>query len=120
VDQVFINGLAVEAIIGVYDWERIAPQRLIVDLVMEWDMARAAADDDIRATLDYAAISQRVAEFAAASSYELVETFADRLARSIIEEFSVPWLRLRVTKPGAVPQALGGVGVVIERGLRLS
>ncbi|SDT27605.1 dihydroneopterin aldolase [Halopseudomonas xinjiangensis] len=119
-DQVFINGLSVDAVIGVYDWERIAPQRLIIDLDMGWDMARAAAEDDITATLDYAAISQRIAGFAAASSCALVETFADRLASAIICEFGVPWLRLRVTKPGAVPEALGGVGVLIERGARLS
>lgn len=116
-DQVFINGLSVEAVIGVYDWERTAPQRLIVDLEMGWDMRRAAADDDLSATLDYAAISQRIAGFAADSGFMLVETFADRLAAAIIEEFGVPWLRLRLTKPGAVPEALGGVGVLIERGV---
>jgi 7,8-dihydroneopterin aldolase/epimerase/oxygenase len=116
VDQVFINGLAVESVIGVYDWERVAPQRLIIDLEMGWDMHRAATDDDLSATLDYAAISQRIAAFASDSGFALVETFADRLAALIMTEFGVPWLRLRLTKPGAVPQARGGVGVLIERG----
>lgn len=117
-DQVFINGLTLEAIIGVYDWERIAPQRLILDLEMGWDIRAAAAADDLTRTLDYAQISQRIAEFARASQFQLVETFADRLAALIMQEFSVPWLRLRLTKPGAVPEALAGVGVLIERGSR--
>lgn len=117
-DQVFINGLTLEAVIGVYDWERIAPQRLILDLEMGWDIRHAAADDDLTRTLDYAQISQRIGEFAEASRFQLVETFADRLAALIMQEFQVPWLRLRLTKPGAVPEALGGVGVLIERGSR--
>lgn len=117
-DQVFINGLTLEAVIGVYDWERIAPQRLILDLEMGWDIRPAAADDDLTRTLDYAQISLRIGEFADASRFELVETFADRLAALIMSEFQVPWLRLRLTKPGAVPEALGGVGVLIERGSR--
>ena len=118
-DQVFINGLSIEAVIGVYDWERGAPQRLIVDLEMGWDLRRAAEHDDLAATLDYAAVSQRIAKFAAASDFALVERFAECLAAVIMEEFGVPWLRLRLTKPGAVPEALGGVGVLIERGSRL-
>lgn len=117
-DQVFIKGLAVDAVIGVYDWERTIRQRLVIDLDMGWDIAAAAAGDDLSATLDYAAVSQRVAAFVEESSFQLVEALAERLAQLILSEFNVPWLRLRVTKPGAVPAAAGGVGVLIERGVR--
>lgn len=116
-DQVFIKGLAVNAVIGVYDWERTIRQRLVIDLDMGWDIAAAAAGDDLSATLDYAAVSQRVTAFVEESSFQLVEALAERLAQLVLSEFSVPWLRLRVTKPGAVPAA-DGVGVLIERGVR--
>ncbi|MEH6389270.1 dihydroneopterin aldolase [Pseudomonas profundi] len=115
-DQIFINGLAVDAVIGVYDWERDIRQRLIVDLDMGWNIAPAAATDDLGATLNYAAVSQRITDYVSASSFGLVETLAERLAALIMQEFSVPWLRLRINKPGAVPGAAGGVGVLIERG----
>lgn len=117
-DQIFINGLAVDAVIGVYDWERNIRQPLIIDLDMGWDISAAASNDDLDATLNYAAVSQRIIQFVTASSFGLVETLAERLAELIIEEFGVPWLRLRINKPGAVPEAAGGVGVLIERGVR--
>ena len=55
--------------------------------------------------------------FAAAARFELVETFAERLAASLMQEFGIVWLRLRVTKPG-VNLGARGVGVEIERGCR--
>lgn len=117
-DQIFINGLAVDAVIGVYDWERDIRQRLIIDLDIGWDIAAAAANDDLDATLNYAEVSQRITDYVSTSSFGLVETLAERLAALIMQEFAVPWLRLRINKPGAVPAAAGGVGVLIERGAR--
>src|SRR5690606_10936001 len=116
VDQVFIRGLEVQAVIGAYDWERTIRQRLVLDLEMDWDIRPAAADDDLTLALDYAAVSQRVLDYVSASSFELVATLADRLATMSMEEFSVTGLRLVSTKPGAVTEAGSGVGVIIERG----
>lgn len=117
-DQVFVRGLEVETIIGVYDWERGIRQRLVFDLEMAWDISAAAAADDLRLTLDYAAVSQRLIEYVGSTSFELIETLAERVAELVLSEFQVPWLRLTLTKPGAVKEARGGVGVVIERGQR--
>ncbi|GAA6131329.1 dihydroneopterin aldolase [Halopseudomonas sabulinigri] len=116
-DQVFIKGLTTDAVIGVYDWERTLRQPLIFDLDMAWDIRPAAADEDLAATLNYAAISEYIINFVEASAFLLVETLAEQLAAQLRKEFHIPWLRLRVTKPTAVKQAAGGVGVVIERGV---
>lgn len=116
-DSVFIEQLAVETIIGVYDWERTMSQRLLLDLNMAWDIRQAARDDDLQHTLDYAAVSEHVMTFAGEHSFQLVETFAERLAAELMQTFGISWLRLKITKPGAVPQACG-VGVEIERGCR--
>jgi dihydroneopterin aldolase len=118
VDTVFINALEVDCVIGVYDWERQIRQRLIIDLTLGWDNRAPAAGDDLSLALDYASVSARVQAFAADSAFQLVETFAERLAATLLAEFGMPWLRLRITKPGAVPAARGGVGVEIERGCR--
>ncbi|NIC04598.1 dihydroneopterin aldolase [Billgrantia bachuensis] len=116
-DCVLIESLELETVIGVYDWERSIRQRLTLDLELATDIRPAAADDDLTKTLDYAAISQRIAGFADEHDFALVETFAERLAQLLMEEFGVPWLRLTLRKPGAVPAA-AAVGVRIERGKR--
>ncbi|MFQ3786063.1 dihydroneopterin aldolase [Halomonas sp. A29] len=116
-DRILIESLEFETVIGVYDWERTIRQRLTLDLELATDIRPAATDDDLTKTLDYAAISQRIARFADEHDFALVETFAERLAQLLIDEFGVPWLRLTLRKPGAVPAA-AAVGVRIERGTR--
>ncbi|HSX87009.1 MAG TPA: dihydroneopterin aldolase [Pseudomonas sp.] len=117
-DTVFIEGLEVDTVIGAYDWERTIRQCLRLDLALGWDNRPAAAGDDLSKALDYASVSTRIQAFASESQFILVETFAERLAELLMREFQIPWLRLKLTKPGAVPAASGGVGVEIERGCR--
>lgn len=112
---VYIRGLRAQAVIGVYEWERHIRQTLVLDLEMASDTARAAASDQIADALDYAALSARVVALVEASEYQLLETLADAVARMITGEFGVPWLRLRLSKPGAVAAA-EDVGVIIETG----
>src|SRR5690606_13550273 len=92
-------------------------QCLRLDLVCAWDNRRPAEGDDLAQALDYAALAERIQAFAAQARFQLVETFAERLAALLMEEFGIAWLRLKVTKPGAVPAARG-VGGEIERGCR--
>lgn len=116
-DSVFIKGLRVETVIGVYDWERNITQPLIIDLELACDTQKAAASDSLHDALDYAAISARVIEVCRASSHQLIETLAEQLATLVLADFSVTKVKLTITKPGAVAEATG-VGVVIERRLR--
>lgn len=117
VDIVFIEQLAIDAVIGVHDFERARPRPLLIDLELGFDNRRAAAADRVADTLDYDAISRRIQAFADASRFELIETLAERLAELLQGEFGVRWLRLRVGKPEAV-HAATTVGVMIERGRR--
>jgi dihydroneopterin aldolase len=117
-DTVFISDLRIRTIIGIYAWERKVRQSISLDLEMGADIARAAATDAIEDTLDYKAISKRLIEFVEASEFQLVETLAEKIAAIVLAEFSVPWLRLTVHKPGAV-RGSRDVGVVIERGARV-
>ena len=113
-DKVFIEGLEIEALIGIYDWERRIRQVLRFDLEMAFDNRVPAATDDIADTLDYKAVSKRLIEFVGQSDFGLVETLAERCAAIVLDEFGVQWLRLKLSKPGAVRGARA-VGVVIER-----
>jgi dihydroneopterin aldolase len=116
-DIVFIRGLRVDTVIGIYDWEREIRQTLILDLEMGTDISKAAASEDIADTLDYKAVSKRLAGFIEESEFLLVETLAERCAELLLREFDIPWLRLSVNKKGAVSLA-EDVGVIIERGRR--
>lgn len=116
-DIVFLRGLRIETVIGIYDWEKEIKQPVVLDIEMSGDIARAAASDKIEDTLDYKAISKRLKQFVSESRFELVETLAERCAAIIREEFGVGWVRLKLDKVGAVSGAQG-VGVIIERGDR--
>lgn len=114
-DSVFIEHLEVIATIGVYDWEQTIKQKLVLDLEMAHDNRPAAESDDVVYALDYAAVSEAVTEHIQDGRFLLVERVAEEVAGLIMTKFSVPWIRVRVTKPGAVANA-SGVGVLIERG----
>jgi dihydroneopterin aldolase len=116
-DIVYIRELRAATVIGVYDWERSVRQIVLLDLELAADSRRAAASDEIGDALDYAALSARVLAFIEASEFQLIETLAEQVAALVMAEFGVPWLRLRLAKPGAVAQARD-VGVIIERGER--
>jgi 2-amino-4-hydroxy-6-hydroxymethyldihydropteridine diphosphokinase len=113
-DHVFIEGLEIEAQIGIYDWERRIRQPLLFDLEMTFDNRVPAASDAIADTLDYKAVSKRLVAFVSASSFGLVETLAERCAEIVLREFGVESLKLKLSKPGAVRGARA-VGVTIER-----
>ena len=116
-DIIFIRDLRIETIIGIYEWERQITQTISIDLELGADIRKAAATDNIEDTLNYKAIAKRLIQFVGESSFLLVETLAERIADIVVTEFQVPWLRLVLSKPGAV-RGSRDVGVIIERGTR--
>jgi dihydroneopterin aldolase len=115
VDKIFLRGLEVDAVIGIWDWERQIKQTVRLDLEMAADVRRAAAADSIDAASDYKAIAKRLIAFVEESRYQLVETLAEALAELLVKEFAISWVRLSVAKPGAI-EGSKEVGIVIERG----
>lgn len=114
VDKVFIEGLEIEALIGIYDWERRIRQPLLFDVEMAFDNRKPAATDDIADTLNYKDVSKRLIDFVSQSDFQLVETLAERCVDIVLREFNVAHVRLKLSKPGAVRGAKA-VGVIIER-----
>ncbi|GAB2641951.1 bifunctional dihydroneopterin aldolase/7,8-dihydroneopterin epimerase [Vibrio panuliri] len=114
-DKVFIEQLEVITTIGVYDWEQAIKQKLVLDIEMAHDNRPAGKSDDVQDALDYAQVSEAVINHITTGRFLLVERVAEEVAELVMSRFNVPWIKIRLTKPGAVPQAKG-VGVVIERG----
>lgn len=113
-DFIFLERMLVETIVGIWDWERKIRQTVSIDLKMAADIRRAAATDQIEDTLDYKSVAKRVQAFVADSSFQLVETLAERIAGIVLDEFDIPWVEVRVAKPGAIRGA-SDVGVCIRR-----
>jgi dihydroneopterin aldolase len=116
-DIVYIKDLKIEAIIGIFDWERREKQTVSLNLEMAADIRRAALTDHIDDTLDYKSVAKRLISFVSESEYQLVETLAEKTCELVMQEFKVPWMRLHLSKPGAVRYSTD-VGVIIERGLK--
>jgi dihydroneopterin aldolase len=115
VDIVFIKDLDIDTVIGIYDWERKIRQTVRLNLEMSSDIARGAATDRIEDALDYKAVAKRLIAFVENSSFQLVETLGERCAEIVLTEFPVEWVRLELSKPGAV-RGSKSVGIRIERG----
>jgi dihydroneopterin aldolase len=113
-DKIFIHALKTEAIIGIFDWERQVKQTVIVDIEISADIAKAALSDSIDDTLNYKRVAKRVLAFVEASQFHLVETLAERIAMLILEDFGVAWVRISLSKPGAI-RSSRDVGVQLER-----
>lgn len=114
-DLIYLKELKIDTTIGIYPWERQIKQTVILNLEMAVDIRRAANTDHIDDTLNYKAIAKRLIDFVSHSEFQLLETLADRITEIVLTEFSVPWVRLQLSKPGAVRNTRD-VGIIIERG----
>ena len=114
-DKVHIQGLSIQTTIGFFEWEKQIKQTLVIDVAMGWNTALAAENDELAKTLDYAKISEEIADFANDNPVDLIETLAERMAKFLMETYHIPWLKLKVAKPNAVHNAFT-VAVEIERG----
>ena len=113
-DRIFLHDLRVETVVGIWDWERKIRQTVSIDLEMGTDNRKAAESDSIEDTLNYKLVAKRVQQFVADAEFQLVESLAENIAAIVLEEFDLPWIEVRVNKPGAIRGAKD-VGVIIRR-----
>jgi len=113
-DIVFIQGLKIDTVIGIYDWEREIRQDIVLDIEMSADIKKASETDHIDQALNYKAVSKRLIEFVKNSEFQLVEPLAEKICEIIIGEFNVEQVKLTLNKGEAVTGA-DGVGVIIKR-----
>ena len=114
-DTIFLRDLEVNAVIGIYEWEKRIKQKVRVDLEIATDIRKAVASDSIDDTLNYKAIAKRISQYIEDSRFELIETLIEKVAEIVLTEFNISWVRLTISKPGAV-RGSRDVGITIERG----
>ncbi len=113
-DIIYLSDLKIETIIGIYEWERKVKQTVSLELQMATDIRQSAATDTIDDTLNYKAVAKRLIDFVEKSHYQLIETLAEKITEIVLTEFDVPWVKLKLSKPGAIRGAKD-VGIIIER-----
>ncbi len=113
-DAIFVRDLRIEALIGIHRRERHVRQTLSIDLDIGLPGAAVFASDKVADTIDYEKVANRIRELGASGQYRLVETFADRVAALLIDDFGAPWCKVSAAKLGILANAKL-VGVVIER-----
>lgn len=112
--KVFVRALRVDAEVGYYPQERGRRQPLVIDVELE---LKAGSVERLRDTVDYDRVVGAAERLAAEGHVELIETYAERLARACLAvEPRVTRVRVRVEKPEAVPQAAAaGVEIILAR-----
>ena len=103
-NTLFLHGIQLSAMIGVFEWERYQPQTLILDLDLSLPNNKAGLSDDLADTVNYADLVAEVRTFAANSKRRLIEALAEDLAALILQKYAVKEVRLRLTKQGILPQ----------------
>ena len=115
-DKIYVKDLEVMGTIGIFDWEKKIKQKISISYEINQDNSAAAKKDTIEAATDYKSITKAIISFVEENKFELVETFAEKIAEMVIKEYKVKWIKLRVSKPGAL-RFSKDVGVIIELSL---
>lgn len=113
-DVVFVKGLKVEAVIGVYAWERAITQPILIDIVFETDIGAAAVSDDVKDALNYKAVCDDVSAWCKQIKAQLLEHLAGQLVEKLFDNYACQKITLSVAKPTAIKEA-DAVGVQITR-----
>nr|1NBU_A Chain A, Probable dihydroneopterin aldolase [Mycobacterium tuberculosis]1NBU_E Chain E, Probable dihydroneopterin aldolase [Mycobacterium tuberculosis]1NBU_F Chain F, Probable dihydroneopterin aldolase [Mycobacterium tuberculosis]1NBU_G Chain G, Probable dihydroneopterin aldolase [Mycobacterium tuberculosis]1NBU_H Chain H, Probable dihydroneopterin aldolase [Mycobacterium tuberculosis] len=115
-DRIELRGLTVHGRHGVYDHERVAGQRFVIDVTVWIDLAEAANSDDLADTYDYVRLASRAAEIVAGPPRKLIETVGAEIADHVMDDQRVHAVEVAVHKPQApIPQTFDDVAVVIRR-----
>ncbi len=113
-DVVFIEELVVNTIIGIYNWERVTPQPVLIDLALFNDTQKVANDHSLLDGVNYKKVCEDVSQWTQAMQAELVEELAEYLADKLLANYPISKVTIKISKPIAIKQA-SKVGVQITR-----
>ena len=116
-DTILVRDLRVEVLIGIHKRERHVAQVVSIDLDIGIPGTTVFATDKVADTIDYEQVALRIKALAGTGHFRLVETFADRVAKLLIDDLKAPWVKVSAAKIGILSNAKF-VGVSIERGKR--
>jgi len=101
-NKIFVTDLDIEAIIGIFDWEREVKQLVRISYEVEVEINKAFQSDNIDDTFDYKNTSKKIVKFVEKSSFHLIEALAENVSKIIFQDKKVLNLKLTISKPGAL------------------
>ena len=114
VRHVFVRDLELKALVGIHDHEKIAPQRIIINVDLMADESEPVRDDVFKTVVDYERVVKKIQKIIDEGHVNLLETLAERFAAKCLEDVRVLSARIRIEKPDVMPEA-ASVGIEIER-----
>lgn len=115
-DRITLHGITGFGHHGVFDFEREQGQRFVVDVSCGLDLSAAGATDDLRQTVDYGALAASIHADIESEPVSLMESLAERVARTCLAQERVEEVEVTVAKPDApMPVAVGSVAVTVRR-----
>ncbi len=113
-DTIFIHQLRLQAWIGLYRHEKIAPQTIEIDLEIALPGDTVFKTQKVADTIDYGVVVEHVRALLAKERFGLVETLAERIAGLLLQDLKSPRVKVSIAKLGVLREAQR-VGVTIER-----
>jgi FolB domain-containing protein len=113
-DTICIRDLMISCIVGTKPSERVRRRRVVLNLELSCDLARAGATDDLRHTVDYADVCERVRKMVSRSHCQIIESLAQQIADVCLGVSGVRGVSVTLDKPGAV-RGCRSVAVVMKR-----
>ena len=113
-DWIELKGIRCRGIIGAYDFERLQPSTLVVDIKLGCDARSTALYDALDNTIDYALVVQCIRSVVANAKFQLLESLAEALSHAIFKAFPTESILLSIHKPGILPDVMD-VALTIER-----
>ena len=95
----FLTGIETICSIGIHDFEKAAPQRVLIDIEVVMDPTMEPSADDINDALNYDEIRQTVVDIAQSRHFDLQETLARMVFNTVRSMKTVVGLRVRTAKP---------------------
>ena len=97
-----ITDLTLRTIIGIFDWERTRKQKVVINVEITFNAAKAAKSDKVKDTVDYKKITKAIIKHVEASKYFLIEKMADQVLEIVMEDKKIKSAIVRIDKPGAL------------------
>lgn len=101
-DKIYIRDLVLACVIGVFPEERESKQEITLNLCLETDLRAAGQSDDLGDTVDYKSIKQGIIKMVESSSYQLIESIAERTAEICLRDQKVQRVTVLIDKPGCL------------------
>lgn len=113
-DKIVISGVSVSTICGVFEWEKVSPRQIILDIELSVSLQHAGKTDDLSDTVDYDSITNTLVNYIQSKNFNLIETIAEECADQILKNNKIMGVSITVHKPNAMPSAKC-VSVCIQR-----